>query len=402
MAFAVNQNCRDDKGNIIIDIVNVNKQLVGNGAPSASLGQDGNVYTDALTGEQYQKQDGVWVGTVNLAAVAGSQNLASGDGVNVLPDNPVAGTTSFSMGQNVVHLGNGIRVYDPLISGAGAVEARTIKNSDGSISVSQAMDGAVTIDNNTLLSGLNNLGSGYQVATGNGGDMRTISSTSANLNIDYSVPDEKILMTVQDILFLQQINKIGAVAQLNVEGSFFSNGNINTSSVNNSQNISNNRQLVCNNGLLQWQSYSKTISDVCQNIGTGSGLVWFGNSTSNPAQGNVWGIFSSEGLVRLQQISARIVDNALYNFAPTGTLVLELGYIPQGSAVTDVNFNLIWSSAFSSGVNMPSIDFDFSQIAAPLPSIPNGASFAFRLNKTNLLLNSGSNNAECSVQLVYN
>jgi hypothetical protein len=403
MSWAINQDCRDSRGNILSDIINITKQHIENGPPPVELGVDGNIYTDALTGQQYQKQGGQWVLTVDLPAVSGGggQTLASGDGVNVLIDNPVPGTTTFTMGQSVSHLGNGIRVYDPLISGAGAVEARTIKNSDGALSVSQAMDGAVSIDNNNLLSGLNNVGNGYQVATGNGGDLRTISSTSANFNIDYSVPDEKILMTVQDVLFLQQINKTGAVAQLNVEGSFFNNGNINTSSVNNSQSITNNRQLVANNGILQWQGYTKSIQETVKDVNDGTGIVWAGNDESNPAEGTAYVLYSAEGLIRLQQITAKIVDATNYQIS-SGTMNLQIGYIPQGSATNDANFNLIWEAGFATGQVNPQISFDFSQLAAPLPSIPNLSSIAFRINKTNVVLSSGDDKAEATVHLIYN
>ena len=62
----VSQQVRDSTGNLYPDIVNISRQLVGNGAPDPSLGSNGNVYTDALTGQQYQKVNGVWELTVDL------------------------------------------------------------------------------------------------------------------------------------------------------------------------------------------------------------------------------------------------------------------------------------------------------------------------------------------------
>lgn len=375
--------------------------LTGNGPPTEPLSAE-QVYLDTLSGDWWRLEDGVNQSFFsNSAGQVPSQILASGDGVNVLPDNPVAGTTSFSMGQVVSHLGNGIRVYDPLISGAGAVEARTIKNTDGSINVSQAVDGSISIDNNTLLSGLNNVGNGFQVSTGNGGDLRTLSSTNANFNIDYSVPDEKILMTVQDWLFLSQISKTGAVAQLNVEGCFFSSGNCNLTSLNNSQNITNNRQLVADNGILQWQDYTKSIQETIKDLREGNGFVWGGNDETNPAEGTAYVLYSTSGLVRLKQITAKIIDDTNYTIG-SGTMNLQIGYIPQGSATNNANFNLIWEAGFATGTVNPQISFDFSQIASPLPPIPNLSSIAFRINKTNVVVSSGDDRAEATVHLIYN
>jgi hypothetical protein len=152
MAFAVNQNCRDDKGNIIIDIVNVNKQLVGNGAPSASLGQDGNVYTDALTGEQYQKQNGEWIGTVNLASVAGGVTYTSGDGITVFQDDPSPGLATVNMNQNIQTFGATGEIPYASPAGDGAVVVvRKITNNDGLLTVSADGSNAISIDNNSLV-----------------------------------------------------------------------------------------------------------------------------------------------------------------------------------------------------------------------------------------------------------
>ena len=39
----------------------VSRSYQGEGAPSNSLGENGDTYTDTLTGDLYQKEDGQWV-----------------------------------------------------------------------------------------------------------------------------------------------------------------------------------------------------------------------------------------------------------------------------------------------------------------------------------------------------
>ena len=82
MSWAINQDCRDANG-ILSDIVAVSKQLVANGPPDNADGINGNVYTDALTGQQYQKQNGEWVLTVDLPAVSGGGGLSSTQAVGL-------------------------------------------------------------------------------------------------------------------------------------------------------------------------------------------------------------------------------------------------------------------------------------------------------------------------------
>ena len=350
--------------------------LTGNGAPVALL-EPYQVYLDVLSGDWYRLEGGVNTSFFSNSAGQSGGEYFAGQGI------AIDALNNISMNQTVVESGNtGILPYIsiPLTGGSSAV-VRKITNNDTKLTVTQDASGSITVDNNSLIETVNQ---------------------GSNITISLPPTGKDATVSVNDDVNLSSISKIGLGA-LVVEGSFFNGGNITAPSLNNSQNITtSNRQLVSNNGILQWQSYSKTVSDVCQNIGVGNGLVWFGNALTNPAPGNAWGCYSTEGVVRLQQISARIVDSVLYQFAPTGTLVLEVGYIPQGQNVADVNFNLIWSEAFSSATNMPALNFDYSQIAAPLPSIPNGSSFAFRLNKTNLTLVTGTNNAECTVQLIYN
>lgn len=158
---------------------------------------------------------------------------------------------------------------------------------------------------------------------------------------------------------------------------------------------------MCNNGLLQWQSYSKSIQETVKDVKDGTGIVWGGNDESNPADGTSYVLYSTEGLVRFQQITAKIVDATDYQIS-SGTMNLEVGYIPQGSATNDANFNLIWTSGFPTGQVNPQISFDFSQTAFPLPAIPNLSALAFRINKTNVVLASGDDKAEATIHLVYN
>lgn len=350
--------------------------VTGNGSPAELLSAE-QVYLDVLSGDWWRLENGVNQSFFsNTAGNTGSEYFA-GQGISI------DALKNISMDQTITESGDtGILPYVSIpLSGGSSAVVRKITNNDTKLTVTQDATGSITIDNNSLIETVNQ---------------------GSNITVSLLLGGKDATVSVNDDVNLASISKIGPGA-LVVEGSFFNGGNITAPSINNSQTITtSNRQLVSNNGILQWHSYTKTVSDVCQNIGVGSGLEWFGNSVANPAPGNAWGCYSTEGVVRLQQISARIVDSVLYQFAPTGTLVLELGYIPQGSNVADVNFNLIWNGAFSSGVNMPSIDFDFSQVAAPLPSVPNGCSLAFRLNKTNLTLLTGTNNAECTVQLIYN
>jgi len=112
MSWAINQNCRDANGNIYSDIVEVSKQLVDNGPPAPELGVNGNVYTDALTGQQYQKQNGQWVLTVDLASVSGGSVLVSGTNIEVQTDTPAPGQTTINNTQALFE-GQGITLNRP-------------------------------------------------------------------------------------------------------------------------------------------------------------------------------------------------------------------------------------------------------------------------------------------------
>lgn len=76
--------------NIASDIVAITNQLQGSGAPSASLGVVGNVYTDVSTGNQYQKDMLGWHPTIALGSFA------------VIPDPLHVDTIEGRTGQNVI------------------------------------------------------------------------------------------------------------------------------------------------------------------------------------------------------------------------------------------------------------------------------------------------------------
>ena len=384
MSWAINQDCRDANG-ILSDIVAVSKQLVANGPPDNADGINGNVYTDALTGQQYQKQNGEWVLTVDLPAVSGGGVVyTSGDGITVFQDDPSPGFATVNMNQNIQTFGatGEIPYASPAGDGASVV-VRKITNNDGSLVVSSDVSGAISIDNNTLIDAVQAVGlpaySEINRKIGNTHEVQRLGSGS-NIAITSDFVNGCLIATQPNVSH----NSVDITASLN-----------------GSQSITTNQQLVSDNGSLEWQDYTKSIQETIKDVKDGTGFVWGGNDETNPAEGTAYVLYSTSGTVRLKQITAKIIDSTNYTIS-SGSMTLQIGYIPQGSATNDANFNLIWEGGIPTGQVNPQLSFDFSQLVSPLPPIPNLSALAFRISKTNVVISSGDDKAECTVHLIYN